>query len=172
MDPEKQILEYIRAQSENYTREAINNQLKKKGFSTEQIEAAWKTFYRQNVEKAARNSSSLRPNFLTQWSFWLTMILFMLGVPFISGLLDGISSSKNNTSELGFTGFSVVLGGITLLVAFIAGIVLTFSDRKAWQHAAGVALIFAPVLTLIFLFVPPFILFGVCMVGVRLGQGS
>ena len=78
MDPEKQILEYIRVQSENYTREAINSQLKKKGFSTEQIEAAWKTFYRQNVEKAARNSSSLRPNFLTQWSFWLTMILFML----------------------------------------------------------------------------------------------
>lgn len=167
MDAQEKILRYIMANHNTYNRMAIDAELQEKGFTTEQIREAWEIIEQENKSQATPTIPD-RPGWSEQWPFWLTLILFVPGVPFISGLIDGIF---NRSAGGGYSPISFWVGVPALLIAFFAGIWLIIRNREIWERAVGVALIVALVLTIALLFIPPFILNGVCIAGVRLGGG-
>lgn len=153
------VLDYIRANHDTYTRQAITGQLLQQGYSQAEIDEAWRLVEQETANPGLRVA---QPSIWTMRNFWLSLLGFVLGVSLIIGVVGrifrGPGGSINNLTQASIISLLLI---VIVIIATIINIVSTWQHNRAVSRGLLVGLIVA--------FGPPFIgwfiIGGICLVG-------
>ncbi|NWJ46639.1 MAG: hypothetical protein HXX08_12230 [Chloroflexi bacterium] len=150
----EEIIEYIRQTDATYTREAINQALKERGYSAEEISNGWK-----DAEKLKEPRAEPRISLVKAKSFWLALFGFLLGVPIFTALFAILGALLSNNSP--YSIMAPLLGALFVLIVLI-WVVSYITGHWKDNMVVSRGLLTGLVLTIVLPFIPFFIVAGIC----------